>query len=83
MSLLKAARTLILTATECELGADWRGALVALIKAGTLAQMGMDTVEYAAESGKGKKGVLYKEFVDFSQVSFVWLLGDSYAYLGW
>ena len=49
----------------------------ALIKAGTLAQMCMDSAEFNAESAPGKKGVLYKEFMDFTQVR----VGDSGFFL--
>jgi ubiquitin carboxyl-terminal hydrolase 8 len=68
MSLIKTARTQSLAAKDCELSGDLRGALSAFIKAGTLAQMFMDTAEFKAESGHGKKGVLFKEFQDFTQV---------------
>jgi ubiquitin carboxyl-terminal hydrolase 8 len=71
MSLIKTARTQSLTAQECEMSGDLKGALSAFIKAGTLAQMVMDTTEFKAESGPGKKGVLYKEFQDFTQVGRV------------
>lgn len=70
LSLIRTARTQTLTAQECELSGDLKGALSAFIKAGTLAQMFMDTAEFKVESGHGKKGVLYKEFQDFTQVSW-------------
>jgi ubiquitin carboxyl-terminal hydrolase 8 len=69
MSLIKTARVQVLAAQEYELSGDLKGALSALIKAGTLAQMLMNSAEFGAESAPGKKGVLYKEFSDFSQVS--------------
>ena len=71
ISLIRTARNQTLAAQECELTSDWRGALSALIKAGTLAQMCMDTAEFNAESAPGKKGVLYKEFMEFTQVSLL------------
>jgi len=69
ISLIRTARNQILAAQECQLLSDWKGALSALIKAGTLAQMCMDSAEFNAESAPGKKGVLYKEFMEFTQVS--------------
>jgi ubiquitin carboxyl-terminal hydrolase 8 len=69
ISLIRTARTQTQAAQACELGSDWKGALSALIKAGTLAQMCMDSAEFGAESAPGRKGVLYKEFMEFTQVS--------------
>lgn len=77
ISLIRTARNQTLAARECELVSDWKGALGALIKAGTLAQMCMDSAEFNAESAPGKKGVLYKEFMDFTQVR----VGDSGFFL--
>lgn len=86
MSLIKFARVKSLNGQECELSGDLRGALNAYITSGTLAQMAMETVEYKMESQPGKKGVLFKEFFDFSQVSTIdscfFYLGSFLSYCG-
>jgi ubiquitin carboxyl-terminal hydrolase 8 len=71
MALIRTARTLSLVAQACELSGDLRGALSAFIKAGTLALMFMDTVEFKAESGSEKMGVLFKELQYFTRVGCV------------
>lgn len=69
ISLLRTARTQSLSAQECEMAGDLTGALNAYITAVTLAHMLTETAEYRAESLPGKKGVLFREFMEFSQVS--------------
>jgi hypothetical protein len=69
MSLIGIAQTQTLEARACESSGDSKGALSALITAGTLTQMFMDTAEFKVQSGPGKKGVSRKEFQDFARVS--------------
>lgn len=67
-SLLKAAREQILHAKTYENDSDLKGALVALTKAASLAQMFMESSEVKQEMSPGKKGVLTKDFMLFQQV---------------
>ncbi|KAL4065925.1 hypothetical protein V8B97DRAFT_1865268 [Scleroderma yunnanense] len=67
ISLLKAARNQSQIAHANEAGGDLKGALSALLKAGSLAAMVMNSAEFLAESKAGKHGVLYKEFVNFQK----------------
>ncbi|KZT07231.1 cysteine proteinase [Laetiporus sulphureus 93-53] len=67
ISLLGSARTQIQHAQECELHGDLTGALSALTKAASLAQMFMESSEFKLEIQPGRKGVLVKEFMDFQQ----------------
>lgn len=69
LPLIKSARIQSQTAQTCELGGDLQGALTAYIKSATLAQMFMDSAEWKQECQQGKKGVLWKEFMDFQHVS--------------
>ncbi|KAI0628038.1 cysteine proteinase [Trametes polyzona] len=66
-SLLKSARSQIQLAQARENEGDLKGALSALTKAASLVQMLMDTPEFRADSYAGKKGALFKEFMDFQQ----------------
>jgi len=68
ISLLKAARNQSQVAQTNEDQGDLKGALSALLKAGSLAAMVMNSSEFAAESRQGKHGILYKEFVNFQKV---------------
>lgn len=68
ISILKIARSQSLAGQEYELSGNLQGALNAYIISMTLAQMVMETVEYKMETQPGKKGVLFKEVLDFSQV---------------
>lgn len=65
-NLLKAARTQIQHAHVRENEGDLQSAFSSLTKAASLVQMLMDTAEFRADSGK--KGALFKEFMDFQQV---------------
>ncbi|KDR80822.1 hypothetical protein GALMADRAFT_222419 [Galerina marginata CBS 339.88] len=64
ITLIKTARTQILSAKEYEAKGDLRSAFGSYIKAATLAKMTMDSPEYVQES-KGKGGVVRKELNDF------------------
>ncbi|OJT09766.1 Ubiquitin carboxyl-terminal hydrolase 8 [Trametes pubescens] len=64
-NLLKAARTQIQYAHVRENEGDLQSAFSSLTKAASLVQMLMDTAEFRADSGK--KGALFKEFMDFQQ----------------
>ncbi|KAF8202403.1 ubiquitin carboxyl-terminal hydrolase 4 [Pholiota molesta] len=64
ITLIKTARTQILSAKDHEVKGDLRGAFASYIKAATLAKMTMDSPEYLLEA-KGKGGVIRKELNDF------------------
>ncbi|KAI0738660.1 cysteine proteinase [Daedaleopsis nitida] len=66
-SLLASARTQIRLAQAKENEGDLKGALSALTKSASLVQLLIDTPEFKADSHAGKKGVLFKEFMDFQQ----------------
>lgn len=66
ISLIKTARSQILSARTSELSGDLKAALSAYINAGTFVRMFMDSNEYLSET-KGAKGVLAKEFSGFMQ----------------
>ena len=79
ITLIKTARTQILSAKEHEAKGDLRSALGTYIKAATLAKMTMDSPEYVQESrGKGAGGVIRKELNDFLEVHLKILCGYSY-----
>lgn len=67
-SLLTSARSQIRLAQAKENEGDLKGALSALTKSASLVQLLLDTPEFKADSHAGKKGVLFKEFMDFQQV---------------
>lgn len=67
ISLIKTARTQILSAKEQEARGDLKSAFASYLKAATLAKMTMDSPEYVQES-KGKGGVIRKELNDFLAV---------------
>ena len=67
-SLLKNARNQIQLAQVQENQGDLKGALTSLTKAASLVQLLMSTQEFRTESHAGKKGALFKEFLDFQQV---------------
>lgn len=66
LTLIKIARSQMTLARECELRGDLKGALGALTKAASLANMFMSSAEFQAEKGKG---VLRNELVSFMEVS--------------
>lgn len=66
--LLKAARNQCQVAQANEDQGDLKGALSALLKAGSLAAMVMNSKEFTGESRPGKYGLLYKEFINFHKV---------------
>lgn len=74
-NLLKAARTQIQYAHVQENEGDLQSALSHLTKAASLVQMLMETAEFRADSQAGKKGVLFREFMDFQQTDGRDLLG--------
>ncbi|KAF9224073.1 cysteine proteinase [Gyrodon lividus] len=67
ISLIKAARSQFQHAQTYENQGDLKGALSALLKAGSLSHMVMNSSEFSAENKVGKHGVLYKEFCDFQK----------------
>lgn len=67
-SLLASARTQMRLAAVKENEGDLKAALSALTKSASLVHMIMDSPEFRAESQAGKKGVLFKDFLDFQQV---------------
>ena len=67
LTLIKTARYQLVTAKDYESQGNLKGALSAITKAASLAQMTMDTAEFAYEV-KGKGGVLRKEFTEFLEV---------------
>ena len=76
LSLIKSARTQSGKAKDCELKGDLKGTLNAVTKAASLAQMCMDSPEFIAE-GRGKRGVLHKEFTEFMEVSCLHYYGGT------
>ncbi|KAI6164667.1 hypothetical protein EDD17DRAFT_1561941 [Pisolithus thermaeus] len=67
ISLLRAARSQLQSAQSYEDTGDLKNALSALLKAGSLAAMVMNSNEFTNESRPGKHGVLYRECVDFQK----------------
>jgi len=67
ITLIKTARSQILSAKEQEAKGDLRSAYASYIRAATLAKMTMDSPEYLQES-KGKGGVVRKELNEFLAV---------------
>ncbi|TBU43823.1 cysteine proteinase [Dichomitus squalens] len=65
--LLASARSQMRLAATQEIEGDLKGALSAYTKAASLIQIFMDTPEFKAESQPGRKGMLYKDFLDFQQ----------------
>jgi len=68
ISLIRTARTQVLTARDYEAKGDLRSAMATYIKAATLTKMAMDSQEYSQEN-RGKGGVIRKELHDFLEVS--------------
>ncbi|KAI9062559.1 cysteine proteinase [Trametes sanguinea] len=64
-SLLRSARSQIQTAQVQENEGDLKAALTSLTKAASLVQLFMETPEFRVDAGK--KGMLYKDFMDFQQ----------------
>ena len=70
ISLIRTARTQVLTARDYEAKGDLRSALATYIKAATLTKMAMDSQEYSQENRLGGKGgVIRKVLNDFLEVS--------------
>lgn len=69
ISLIRIARSQIVTARDYEAKGDLRPALATYIRAATLTKTAMDSQEYAQEN-RGKGGVIRKELHDFLEVSF-------------
>ena len=67
ITLIKTARTQIISAREYEIRGDLRAAYASYIKAATLAKMTMDSPEYVQET-KTRGGVIRKELNDFLEV---------------
>jgi ubiquitin carboxyl-terminal hydrolase 8 len=68
ISLIRTARTQILTARDCEAKGDLRSALAAYIRAATLTKMAMDSQEYLQENRR-KGGIIQKELHEFLEVN--------------
>ena len=68
ISLIRSAKGQISLAQSREGAGDLKGALSAFTKAASLTQVFMDSAEFKAESVPGKRGLLWKEFLDFQQV---------------
>ncbi|KAH9893374.1 cysteine proteinase [Cubamyces lactineus] len=66
-TILKSARSQMQLAQAQENQGDLKGALASFTKAASLIQLLMGSQEFRAESHAGKKGVLFKEFIDFQQ----------------
>ena len=69
ISLIRSAKDQISLAQSFESAGDFKFALSAFTKALCLTQAFMDTADFKAESVLGKRGVLWKEFTEFQQVS--------------
>lgn len=67
LSLIRSAKQQCIIAIKAKKAQDPREALSAYMKAGVLTRLFMNSEEFKREAKA--KGVLYKEFVDFSQVS--------------
>ena len=81
ISLIRSAKGQISLARACENAGDLKGAFSALTKAETLTQAFMDTADFKAESVPGKRGVLWKEYTEFQQVSCSPLLSSTCVFL--
>ena len=74
ITLIKTARSQILSAREHEVKGDLRTALGNYIKAATLTKMAMDSPEYSQENRVKAGGVIRKELNDFLEVCSLSLL---------
>ncbi|CDO68378.1 hypothetical protein BN946_scf184815.g25 [Trametes cinnabarina] len=74
-SLLKSARSQIQLARAQENEGDIKAALTSLTKAASLVQLFMETPEFRADTGR--KGAIYKEFMDFQQTDGRDLFGKT------
>lgn len=68
ITLIKTARTQSQQARIHENQGDLKAALGALLRAGSLTHMFMNSAEFVAENKPGRHGLLYKEFMDFQKV---------------
>lgn len=68
ITLIKTARTQLISAKDHETRGDLKTAYASYIKAATLTKMTMDSPEYVLES-KGRGGVIRKELNEFLEVS--------------
>jgi len=75
LSLIHSAKGQVSLAQSREGAGDLKGALSAFTKAASLTRVFMDSAEFKAENAQGKRGLLWKEFADFQQVS-----GTLYSY---
>jgi ubiquitin carboxyl-terminal hydrolase 8 len=69
LSLIHSAKGQICLAQAREGSGDLKGAFSAFTKAASLTQVFMESAEFKAENAPSKRGVLWKEFTDFQQVS--------------
>jgi ubiquitin carboxyl-terminal hydrolase 8 len=69
LSLIRSAKGQISLAQSREDAGDLKGALSAFTKAASLTRVFMDSAEFKAENAPGRRGVLWKEFTEFQQVS--------------
>lgn len=68
ISLLKTARDFAVNGFEREGNGDIPGSLNDLLTAAELSKLAMDSEEFKKEVKSSKKGVVYREFVDFHRV---------------
>ena len=69
IAIIRSAKGQISLAQACESARDFKGAFSAFTKAIRLTQIFTDTADFKAENVLGKRGVLWKEFIEFQQVS--------------
>ena len=69
LTLIHSAKGQVSLAQSREGAGDLKGALSAFTKAASLTRVFMDSAEFKAENIPGKRGVLWREFSDFQQVS--------------
>lgn len=69
LSLIHSAKGQVSLAQSREGAGDLKGALSAFTKAASLTRVFMDSAEFKAENAPSKRGVLWREFTDFQQVS--------------
>jgi ubiquitin carboxyl-terminal hydrolase 8 len=69
ISLIRSAKSHITLAKSCESAGDLKFAFSAFTRAASLIQAFVDTEDFKAERFPGKRGVLWKEYTEFQQVS--------------
>ena len=74
ITLLASARSQMQLAQARENEGDFKGALSSFTKAASLIQLIFESSDFKTESQAGKKGALFKEFMDFQQVRIQFLI---------